>query len=252
MSSKCPECGQSIEQEFGVATCPQCGSVLFIDMNGQVQLNKNEAFIPEEISPTEELVPLQSEQSFEDQWMQDQSPTPQIPDGPPSLIPSYNEVPNYSEPIEIESEPMEISSEPEPLHIQDLSSVEHELPELPLDEVQSERLFEPIVEFGQSEENFTVENSGLTDVSKFANSDQSFGPLSYSVIIENIDTKEIRAQLQEALVDPKFQWDSKALLREIKMGKLKLENLNPVKVSILVERLQDVPVKVSWTQHAYS
>lgn len=92
----------------------------------------------------------------------------------------------------------------------------------------------------------------ISEVSEFSNSDQAFGPLSYSVMIDAIDTKEVRQLLAEALNDAKFQWDAKELLKQIKMGRLLLENLNPVKASVLIHRLQDVPVKVSWTQNVYS
>jgi hypothetical protein len=120
----------------------------------------------------------------------------------------------------------------------------------------SEVIPEPEPELQASEESQMGEvltlTRPMTEVSDFANSDQSHGPLSYSVMIENIDTKEIKTQVLEALSDPKFGWDPKDIIRQMKMGALKLENLNPVKASVLVHQLQGVPVKISWEQNVYS
>ncbi|PIS10642.1 MAG: hypothetical protein COT73_08200 [Bdellovibrio sp. CG10_big_fil_rev_8_21_14_0_10_47_8] len=76
-------------------------------------------------------------------------------------------------------------------------------------------------------------------------------PLSYTVTIESIDGKELRAQLLDALSDSRFQWDVRELNERIKKGRLVLENLNPVKASLTISRLRDLPVKIHWRQSAY-
>ena len=120
-------------------------------------------------------------------------------------------------------------------------------------EVQPQEIHDVVYEDIIPEPAIEPEDPGdLSDVSEYANSDQAFGPLSYSVTIENIDTKETRQLLLEALTDPKFGWDPKELLKQVKLGQLKFENLNPVKASVLVQKLQDVPVKVSWIQNVFS
>jgi hypothetical protein len=92
------------------------------------------------------------------------------------------------------------------------------------------------------------DSGSLSEVSEFGNSNRDFGALSYTVLIEHIDTSEIRKKLSDALSDSKFQWDVTELLQRIEMGKLELTELNPAKASILVRRLQEVPVTVSWNQ----
>jgi len=201
MSTTCPQCGTSIDQDFGVATCSKCQAVLFIDMEGNAKATDSQEIV-HPVPPFEEL-PSEEAPAFQEAWMQDQEPDLQE-----DLQQVHDVV--YEDPDEIAPEP-----EPEP-------------------------------------ESKPVNPGDLSEVSDFANSDQAFGPLSYSVIIENIDTKEIRTQLLEALGDSKFAWDPKELLKKVKLGKLTLEDLNPVKASVLVQRLQEVPVKVSWVQNVYS
>ena len=77
------------------------------------------------------------------------------------------------------------------------------------------------------------------------------GAISYCVRIQNIDTKEVRILLMEALSDSKFQWDVREVMRTIKNGELELRNLNPVKASVIVQRTRLLPVKISWKQDVY-
>ena len=86
----------------------------------------------------------------------------------------------------------------------------------------------------------------------FESTEQVLGGLSYSVKIENIDTKEVRRLMIEALDDSRFQWDPREVLKTVKAGTLELKNLNPVKASVVVQRMKDLSVKVSWEQHVYS
>ena len=51
----CPRCGYKVDQDFGVFTCPQCQSVLFIDLDGNVQVS-------DPSSQLDAKTPLESEQ----------------------------------------------------------------------------------------------------------------------------------------------------------------------------------------------
>jgi hypothetical protein len=241
MSQQCPQCSNPIEADFGVVTCSRCQSVLFVDMEGNVQLSEPSSSqsaapaehaqeIPQENAafegapdsfPENHEAPLSVDQahsgSFQDNWMQDQNPAPVVDSSSTEAPQMAGSDLETSESVVIEEESYTKSSVPE----SEAATV-----------VRPPR--------------------SISDVSEFSNSDQAFGPLSYSVMIDAIDTKEVRQQLAEALNDAKFQWDAKELLKQIKMGRLLLENLNPVKASVLIHRLQDVPVKVSWTQNVYS
>lgn len=95
----------------------------------------------------------------------------------------------------------------------------------------------------------------MADVAQFANSAVSAGhdgALYYRVFVEGIDTQEIKQNLKDILADRKFLWDAEALLRQVKLGILVLDHVTPVKTSLLVQRLQDLPLNVRWEQHALS
>jgi hypothetical protein len=207
---QCPQCGDSLEADFGVATCSKCHSVLFVDMDGNVQLSENSSSsrsLEVNLEPVEGL-------------------------GLTSEMPPYQDL--------MES----------PSHASESASIESV--DLEVAAIESQ----PEVQFTEGELDLTeapvAEPPGLSSVSQYANSDQAYGPLTYSVTIEAIDTREIRQQVLEALADQKFQWDTKEIGKRIKSGRLKIENLNPVKASVLIHRLQDVPVKVSWIQNVYA
>jgi hypothetical protein len=211
---QCPQCHQPIEGDFGVVTCSSCQSVLFIDMDGNVQLSEgnsdsgsSSASYPVSI-PSSDLESVPS--TFEENWLaQDLGP----------------------------ADPQETAF---------TNSLEEPIFESENDQDQGRD------QIKSSDPEEAQDSADLSEVSKFANSDQAYGPLTYSVIIEAIDTREIRQDLLAVLADPKFQWDHHELGRKIKSGRLRLENLNPVKASVLIQKLQDVSVKVSWTQNVYS
>ncbi|MEZ0392252.1 MAG: hypothetical protein ACAH59_08560 [Pseudobdellovibrionaceae bacterium] len=208
MSTTCPQCGFSLgDLDFGVVTCPQCAAVLFVDMDGNINVSAEAASASNDHERTQNDILAAASGEFQEMWTQDQEPVADV-----------------------------------------------ETSESPIDPVQEQVLMEtaPMEEAVYEEPIPAKDPNDLSEISDYGNSDQAFGPLSYSVMIENIDTKEIRQQLLEALNDSKFGWDAKELMKRTKLGKLQLENLNPVKASVLVHRLQDVPVKVSWVQHAFS
>jgi len=248
MSLICPRCGNSIDQDFGVITCAQCAAVLFIDMEGQVQVAEEPAaqsaapvYQPE--APTESRPPIASPRAPARPVMPPRpAPAPYMPPvpPPPPLSNVVAKAPAAKSQIEAPVTEAYVDS-------QEASSVE-----------MAEESFESQ---DQTEEFDAAEAETLagsvdselaaemfSEVSEFGNADQSFGALSYSILIENIDTSSTRQKLYEALSDAKFQWDAKELLQQIDQGRLQLTQINPAKASVLVRRLQDVPVKVSWDQ----
>ncbi len=90
------------------------------------------------------------------------------------------------------------------------------------------------------------------DILSFANSDLYAGPLSYTLVISRIDTSELRLALREALSDPKLGLEVETLLRSVVAGRLEIKNLNPLKTSLLVQRLRRFAFEISWRQYAFS
>ena len=89
------------------------------------------------------------------------------------------------------------------------------------------------------------------EVFQFNDTDPAQGPMSYSVIVAKIDTKELRNQILEAINDPKFGWDPREVMKSVQAGVLHFNDLNPVKASVLVQKLRDLPIEISWTQNVY-
>lgn len=111
-----------------------------------------------------------------------------------------------------------------------------------------------------SDSNMLVEPEGLpveaedqlSETGVFESTEQVLGAISYSIKIENIDTKDVRLLVMKALDDVKFQWDTREIMRSVKEGAIELKNLNPVKASVVVQRVRDLPVKISWKQNVYN
>ena len=91
------------------------------------------------------------------------------------------------------------------------------------------------------------------NLSEYANSEFSQGKdgaFVYNVSISDIDSKEIREFLREAINDTRFGWDPQSIMAQVKHGELLLKNMSPVKASILINRIKRLPVKIRWEQYA--
>ena len=175
MSQQCPQCGAPIEQDYGVTTCAKCLSVLFVDMDGHVQLNQ--------------------------------------------VVPEYN--------LEIKEPTLEQAPENP-----DLYSSES----LPTDELFPDDPPKDLVE----------------EIQDFGNQPAAETALTYTVVVECIDHADLREQVKKAITDPRFQWDTNEIMNQQTNGRIEIKKINAVKAAIVVRRLKDLPVKVSWRQYAYS
>jgi len=90
------------------------------------------------------------------------------------------------------------------------------------------------------------------EIQNYGNSDSLSGPLSYTLIIDGIDTSELRYQLKRVLSDSKLNIEVDVLMPKIDKGHLEIQNMNPVKASVIVQRLLETPLRISWRQHAFS
>lgn len=204
MATTCPQCGQSLDQDFGVVSCPNCHSVLVFDLDGNVEIQDANVMSQEihDASESEEPVLDQNQigniDSFQEISASDQS---------------YSVVQN-------EETSFELSNDLD----QPIGEVEQDvvIPEEPF-------VGEPTVPL--------VNTSGSA--------------ISYHLKIEGIDTKDMRSQVEEALGDSKFPWTAKEIIRQTKDGILEIGPVNPVVASVLVRRLKDISVNISWRQNIY-
>lgn len=91
----------------------------------------------------------------------------------------------------------------------------------------------------------------FSDIAAFGNSGASMakeGMYIYDVLIWNIDTREVKEQLREALTDMRFAWDVEKILNSIQQGAVRINAINSVKSSLLVNRIKNLPIGISWEQ----
>ncbi len=77
----------------------------------------------------------------------------------------------------------------------------------------------------------------------------SEGPLAYDIIIEGIDTREMRIQLTDCLSDSRLRLDVDKLIQKIRHGKLQIDKVSAVKAIVLISHLKASPFEIRWVQH---
>jgi hypothetical protein len=229
----CPRDGATIEVDYGMATCPVCGVMLFIDMDGVAQLGAD-------------------------------AEAPALPNNEEEL--EFSEVTQVRDEFEeppAEAEFQELSMEPVPFESPILSD-ENVVPKpadlpmeavpLNLDEYATGGSFAGNPSSPQIPVGSPVGNAGdPLGIQDYANSEISSakdGPTLIRLLISGIDTKEIRESLREAITDSRFGWDVDAIMNSIAKGELRIENVSPVKASIAVNRIKRLPVRIRWEQYA--
>lgn len=209
-----------------MVTCPTCGVVLFVDMDGVAQAAGD---------PGAEA----SDAAFSDR-----------PQSMPMITSPMQPEPMTSGPAEFgpeDPEPMQ-QAHSQPLGPEPLSAVDggQELDMggfLGYDSAPSDLSNEP----SQNDPNDPL------GISAYANSELSSaknGPLVVTVIISGIDTKDLRGEIRQALQDSRFGWDASTVMASIKGGTLVLPRISPVKASIVINRIKNLAVQIRWEQNA--
>lgn len=98
------------------------------------------------------------------------------------------------------------------------------------------------------------ENSDLEDFSEVASYGNNGGLAQeglfyYDLTLSEINSKQLRQEVESLLQDRGFQFDLEKNDLQIKNGVLKLTGISPVKVHILVKSLIGLRLKISWKQH---
>ena len=101
------------------------------------------------------------------------------------------------------------------------------------------------------EQNPVDEKQDFSDVESYGNSTGADmkGFLRYDLVIEGIDSSEIKTQVLLILEDPRFRWSAKEIMQSEKEGVVVIKNLNPVKAFCLVSELAFISVELSWKQY---
>lgn len=248
----CPSCQQPVEileKHLGTLfTCPHCNAVYFIDWSGQPETAQHE-----QESDFQGGADFQAGTEFQPPPQQDFS--------------SFNGSHDYAAPMEPAfggEIPQEVPEEMAPQEDPYLTpadvippGTEIEIPVASEEEAQGEVPYD----FGQTLDSVnapepmssgTPDTADFSDVTDFANANTSAGPLTYSVVIEGIESSHLLMQLKEAMTDSRFGWDVTSLLAGVGGGRLVLRGLSPAKASVLINRIKYLPCKISWRQDVLS
>ncbi|MES2854514.1 MAG: hypothetical protein V4692_01570 [Bdellovibrionota bacterium] len=266
MAAQCPRCGTNLKDDYGMTQCPGCSVFAFVDMDGNAQINSPDA--PEEAA-SESIIDATVESyadtptDFAANFSTDSMMPAMDPAGIETTAVNADLPSSYAEEIsgisgisgvpenqisdfQMENpadsfESMEAPEAEQPLDFQ-MGIVDEAAPEPP-----SDGFSEALPDFGPADDPL-----GLNG---FANSEISSGkdgPFLFRILILGIDSKEIRESIREALEDSRFGWDPDQILSKLDKGKLVIEDLAPVKATIIIHRIRRLPVKIRWEQYAIS
>lgn len=284
MAVLCPVCNGFLEEDFGLMSCPTCGASLFFEIDGSVRSYDEDrrGESPPSLGPSEiQIQPVDSEDisggegsiEFVDNMAVVEFPLDEGADegmlledkGPYhdqefGLGVGLNSDPNEDEPeselnpkrdrgrAQADDQGLDGSQKGEDLRL-DQNFLDGDLG-LNQGEVYSAGTDQNI----SQNQNGSVGNlSNMNDLAAYGNSEESMGregPLRVRVVVEGIDSPEIREEVKGALTDRKFLWDVEGIMRTINSGCLVIESLTPLKAAIFIERIKGLPLEVRWEQSA--
>lgn len=232
--SNCPTCQAELTDDFGLIDCPGCGAVLFIDMNGVVSAQEANSSQGVQSEPEDnfefstEADPLEPEPDSSFQAFEDEPPDAEFsldPDLEPQLdsIETANEVATPA--------PSPVDSE------------------MALESYGEDAQDEPLV-VAPPVLSSILPGEDLTNLANAIDNGVDVGGLRYTLIIQGIDTSDLRKETREALLDSKFGWDADQMLKSIHAGKLEIKSISAIKAQIVIQRLKVLPLTISWEQHA--
>lgn len=87
-------------------------------------------------------------------------------------------------------------------------------------------------------------------IEAYDKSDSSHHPqgLFYDVIVENLDTVDLKLSFFKILEQRRFGLNVEGIKKELKDGEVTLKQLNPVVASVLLSQLRDLDIQISWRQ----
>ena len=274
VSNVCFNCNTKIEDDsYGLTQCPSCQTPIFIDFDGHVQKPpENEPIDEQEASDhSDEPMAVEEDQSVEEQkessddvisfaqnlqteaHLEDQN---KITDQHQAFedLPHENESPSFQEAFggfSDESKPSSDFDTSQDKRFTDMSSKG-------TSDAHKGHHFEglePKNDGGYKSEKINkdhqkIDDKPLQDVADYGNSSDNLdlGDFYYNIIISDIDSKNLRESVLDALDDSRFRWRKKEIADQIKNGCLTLEKINAAKMYVLISYLKFLPVKIRWDQ----
>lgn len=287
---QCPKCGVNLKDDYGMVTCESCGAILLVDMDGNVHVGTEqdsgdlgapaEFETPQEDPPSTAPEPAITEWPLEqssgdlgsepapgptsDNWETPQAPSEDapVPESGFDLGSLSNLDPMPEPPAEMPNSEtgFDLAPPPEPEPVSTETGALPNAEETPPEEFNMDAL----LGYQQPEQNPEgggdfLEGGDLAPpgdplgLNEYANSEISQakdGLLVFKLLISGIDSKEIRESIREAMEDARFGWDADSIIGQIEKGELTIENLSPVKATILINRIKRLPIQIRWEQYA--
>ena len=270
----CPKCKTLVEQDFGVSACSGCGSVLVVDMDGNVTVSQpeveEESSAGAQDSTVEEAPP--SEINF-DEPIQNYTEAPEVENPLNSGFGQSEELPgnsfqSFEAPPEVDGQVEQGFEQPQVAEaVESLEAVE----EVPVEtveaeveavdaEVEAEAEAAPAVNpdylsFDQEREPAAdAANSGnaISDINDFANSaDEEGNSFQYVLVITEINNVDVKNKIMEILTDIRLGINVKEIENTVHRGRLELPPLNAARTSVIVAKLSEFPIHLSWGQSVW-
>ena len=231
-----------------MVTCPSCGAIVFVDMDGA-------AHVASDQPASVEIPDLNSAEPASGY-----APTNENHGGDVDL---FAPLPSFGG----ESSGLESPMTPEPMSAEPFAAPEPFAPEpgedAPEMDMNAFLGYEPDPAQVAAAEAKAAAKAAATasqndpndplGLSAYANSEMSGaknGPLVVSIIISGIDAKDLRDEIRQAIQDSRFGWDTAAMMSGIKGGTLRIDRVSPVKATILINRIKNLSVRIRWEQSA--
>ncbi|MFZ4404100.1 MAG: hypothetical protein ACOYOK_08370 [Pseudobdellovibrionaceae bacterium] len=235
--SKCPHCEQDIlipESSYGTLfTCENCNSIFFISWEGAPEK-------PSEVQFADPVREAETLASATDATLENATLSPA--QDPVSTSDSIDLIAEYEKSIDAADSAS-------------MSGLANREVDHPTGSEQDRTYQETAYNFSADPSfdqlNNDLSNPNFIDVVEFGNSVNQQGPITYNIYIEGLDSAEVLNQFRDAIDDVKFSLQPEEVLSRIQNGKLVLEGLNPIKTSVIVARLQLLPLQVRFQQVIY-
>jgi hypothetical protein len=227
-------------------SCPNCGSILFIDLEGRAEVAQSE------MSETAARVaaPSSVRSQFEDMLYRQLADPSEVDISLPEAAPDEFSSDAHALPEELATA-AEIA-DPTTYDLAPPPEVSGNTPTPEASEFSFDDFDQEMQSLGSGETTPQTGTEVLHDIERFGNeiSDSSQGQLYYTLVISAVDTKDLIREVWDALTDSRLGLDLEELRTRFANGRLELARLNAVKTSVLVSRLRFVDVEMSWRQYA--
>lgn len=270
---KCPKCGTALRDDYGMVTCPTCNTIVFVDMEGVAHIGEESSDSQGHDEVPSFAAPIIAERESSSFTLPISAP---LGSDSGSNIPSENESSqapfSFEPPMEVDLDFSAGGSDNLPEALGGNESSTDAGVWVPRDDVPSEFVSPSFVTHDSNELSgeYSGEHSdgsfeavptepklGPADdplgLNEFANSEISQakdGLLLFRIFISGIDSKEMRQSLREAIGDRRFAWNPDELVARVSKGSLVIDQLSPVKASVLINRMKRLPLKIRWEQYA--